>query len=74
MQLVLALLKGRRVSLREASCRLSPKCSLLKHGVRTYTVCHGCVLSIRNKDKQYNINTDCALLSYLRTSLICSLH
>jgi hypothetical protein len=40
MQSVLALLKGRRVSLREALLRLSPKCSLLKSLVRTYTVCH----------------------------------
>jgi hypothetical protein len=40
MQSVLALLEGRRVSLGEASRRLSPKCSLLKSGVRTYMECH----------------------------------
>jgi hypothetical protein len=40
MQSVLALHKGRRVSLREVLHRLSPKCSLLKPGVRTYTACH----------------------------------
>jgi hypothetical protein len=40
MQLVLALLKGRRVSLRDALRRLSPKGSLFKSGVRTYMVCH----------------------------------
>jgi hypothetical protein len=34
---VLALLKGRRVSLAEACRVLSPKRSLLKSGVRTYT-------------------------------------
>jgi hypothetical protein len=36
MQSVLALLMGRRVSLGEASCRYSPKCSLIESGVRTY--------------------------------------
>jgi hypothetical protein len=40
MQSVLALLKERRVSLGQASRRLSPKCSLLEPGVRTYTACH----------------------------------
>jgi hypothetical protein len=40
MQSVLALLKGRRVSLEKASHRLSPKWSLLESGVRTYTVFH----------------------------------
>jgi hypothetical protein len=40
MQLVLALLMGRRVYLREASCRLSPKCSLLKPDARTYVECY----------------------------------
>jgi DNA topoisomerase IB len=40
MQSVLALLKGRRVSVGEALRRLSPKCSLLESSVRTYTVCH----------------------------------
>jgi hypothetical protein len=40
MQLVLTLLKGRRVSLGEASCRLSPKCSFLESIVRTYAECH----------------------------------
>jgi hypothetical protein len=57
MHLVLALLKGRRVSHGESSRRLSPKCSLLKSGVKTYTVCHAWVLVISDKDKQYNINT-----------------
>jgi hypothetical protein len=40
MQLVPALLKGRRVSLVDASRRLSPKGSLLESSVKTYTVCH----------------------------------
>jgi hypothetical protein len=40
MKSVLALLKGMRVSLIEASHRLSPKCSLLELDVRTYMVCH----------------------------------
>jgi hypothetical protein len=38
MQLVLASLKEMRVSLDEAWLVLSPKHSLLKRGVRTYTV------------------------------------
>jgi hypothetical protein len=38
MQLMLALLKERRISLDEAWQVLSPKRSLLKGGVRTYTV------------------------------------
>jgi hypothetical protein len=37
MSLVLALLKGMRVSLRKASRRLSSKCTFLDSGVRTYT-------------------------------------
>jgi predicted HTH domain antitoxin len=40
MQLVVALLKERRVSVGKASRRLSPKCSLVKSDVRTYTVYH----------------------------------
>jgi nitrate/nitrite-specific signal transduction histidine kinase len=40
MHSMLALLTGRRVSLEEDSRRLSPKSSLLKSGVRTYTVFH----------------------------------
>jgi hypothetical protein len=40
MHSMLALLTGRRVSLGEDSRRLSPKSSLLKSGVRTYTVFH----------------------------------
>jgi hypothetical protein len=66
---VLALLKGRRVSLGEASRRLSPKCSLLENGIRTYTACDALVLVISNKDKQYNINTAYTLLGYLRKKL-----
>jgi hypothetical protein len=69
MQLALALLKGTRVSLGESSRRLSPKCSLLESGVRTYMVCHERVLALSNKDKQYNINKTYTLLSYLRNSL-----
>jgi hypothetical protein len=74
MQSVLALFKGRRVSLGKSSRRLSPKCSLLKSGVRTYTVCHARVLAISNKDNQYNINTAYTRLSYLRNSLNDYLH
>jgi capsid protein len=39
-QSVLAMLTGRRLSLGEASHRLSPKSSLLESVVRTYMVCH----------------------------------
>jgi hypothetical protein len=45
---VLGLLKGRRVSLREASRRLSPKCSLLEPGVRTYVKYYALALAVRN--------------------------
>jgi hypothetical protein len=74
MRLVLVLLKGRRVSLGEASHRLSPKCSLHEPSVRTYAECYAWVLAISNKDKQYNINMAYTLLSYLRNSLIGYLH
>ena len=48
---VLALLKGRReVSLGEACRMLSPKCSLIKSGVRTYTSWHARVLT-RDKSR-----------------------
>jgi hypothetical protein len=57
IQSVLALLKGSRVSLDEASRRLPPKCSLLMLGTRTYMTCYVGVLATRDKDKQYNINT-----------------
>jgi hypothetical protein len=66
MHLVLALLKGRRVSHGESSRRLSPKCSLLKSGVRTNTVCHALVLVISDKDKEYNINTAYPLFKLLK--------
>jgi hypothetical protein len=52
MQLVLASLKEMRVSLDEAWLVLSPKHSLLKRGVRTYTVWHEQVLMIGDKDNQ----------------------
>jgi hypothetical protein len=63
---MLALLKGRRVSLGEASRLLSPKYSLLKSGVRTYMVCHAWVLALSNKDKQNNINTAYHLFRLLK--------
>jgi hypothetical protein len=40
MHSVLALFKGGRVNLNEAWRVFSPKSSLTKHGVRTYTQCH----------------------------------
>jgi hypothetical protein len=69
-----SVLKGMRVSHREASRRLSLKCSLLELDVRIYTVYHAWVLAISNKDKQYNINTTYTLLSYVNNSLIGYLH
>jgi hypothetical protein len=51
MQSMLALLKGKRVSLGETCHVLSPKHSLLKSGVRTYMTWHTRVLTISDNDK-----------------------
>jgi hypothetical protein len=66
MQSVLALLKGRKVSLKEALHLLSPKSSLLESSVRTYIVCHAWVLTIRNKDKQSKHQHDLPLFMLLK--------
>jgi hypothetical protein len=55
-QLVLALFME-KVSLLEASWVLSPKCNLLKLGVRSYTAWHARVLMIGDKDEQNGLTT-----------------
>jgi hypothetical protein len=55
MQSVLALFKE-KVGLFKALRRLSPKSSLLKLGVRSYTACHARVLMISDKEKMSNAN------------------
>jgi hypothetical protein len=40
MQSMLAMLKGRRVSLGEDSRRLPPECSVLESGIKTYMTCY----------------------------------
>jgi hypothetical protein len=47
---MLPLLEGRRVSLEEAWCLLTPKHSLLKSGGRSYMICHVSVLMISDKE------------------------
>jgi hypothetical protein len=49
MHSVLALFKGGRVNLNEAWRVFSPKSSLTKHGVRTYTQCHAWELTLSNR-------------------------
>jgi hypothetical protein len=48
---VLALLKGRRVSLNDAWRVLSSKCFLLKSGVRAYMEWHAWVLMMSDKER-----------------------